>query len=230
LNARWSADGRQVFYDAAYRPTPGIYRKRSDGTGPEELVWKTTGKLADVSKAGELLVDEEHSCLVVEPNGQPGPSWQVSDLEDRAAGSLTESVVLRSSSACGRFSEDGRFIAYTLYVSGRPEVYVVPFPEGTPRIQVSRDGGREPRWRRDGRELFYVSPGGSLMAVRLTRAPHVEASAPAELFHGGTLTSGPYPTFSVSSDGQHFLMIDPAMEPHGDRLTLITHWSDTLKR
>jgi Tol biopolymer transport system component len=121
-------------------------------------------------------------------------------------------------------------IAYTLDVSGRPEVYVVPFPEGAPRIQISRDGGREPRWRKDGRELFYLSPDGTLMEAALSRTPTLQASAPSELFHEGPLTSGPAPTYSVSSDGQRFLMIDPVGDPHADRLTVITHWAETLKQ
>src|SRR5262249_34217754 len=135
-----------------------------------------------------------------------------------------------SSTSCGRFSSDSRLIAYTLDTSGRPEVYVVPFPEGAPRIKISADGGREPRWRKDGRELFYLSPDGTMMEATISRWPTLLASAPGELFHGGPLTSGPAPTYSVSSDGQRFLMVDPVGDPHLDRLTVIAHWSETLRQ
>jgi serine/threonine protein kinase len=232
LNARWAADGKSVFFDSS-RPgqTPGIYRKRSDGTGSAELVWKTEGRLADVSRNGCVLIEVERACTVIEPGPQPASTRHIPDLGDRlATGRSLMPAIPTSSSSCGRFSDDSRLIAYTLDVSGRPEVYVVPFPEGAPRIQISRDGGREPRWRKDGRELFYLSPDGTMMAATLSRGPTLQASSPIELFHGGALTSGSYPTYSVSSDGQRFLMIDPVGDPHADRLTVITHWIETLKQ
>ena len=80
------------------------------------------------------------------------------------------------------------------------------------------------------RELFYLSPDGTMMAATLSPGPMLQASAPTELFHGGALTSGPSPTYSVSTDGQHFLMIDPVGDPHADHLTVIAHWTETLKQ
>jgi hypothetical protein len=122
------------------------------------------------------------------------------------------------------------FVAYTLDISGQAEVYVAPFPGGAPRVQVSRDGGREPRWRKDGRELFYLSPDGTVMSVALTVQPALQASAPQALFRGGALTTGPTPGYSVSSDGQRFLMVDPVGDSRADALTLIVGWNETLKR
>ena len=130
----------------------GIYRKRSDGTGSDELVWKTTGTLADVSRDGRLIVEDGHACIEVDPDKHASATL-IADL------GRTEGITSGPSAAknCGRLTEDMRVIAYTLDVSGQPEVYVAPFPGGTPRVQVSRDGGREPRWRKDGRELFYLT-------------------------------------------------------------------------
>jgi hypothetical protein len=68
------------------------------------------------------------------------------------------------------------------------------------------------------------------MSVALTPAPTLQASAPRSLFRGGPLTSGPAPEYSVASDGQHFLMVDPVGDPHVDTLTLVAHWSETLNR
>ena len=153
LNARWAHDGEHVFFDAHHGTAEGIYRKRSDGTGSDELVWKTSGTLADVSGDGRLIVEDGHSCIVVDPV-KHSPTAVITNL------GRTEGITAGPSAAtsCGRLAEDMRVIAYTLDVSGQPEVYVAPFPRGTPRVQVSRDGGREPRWRKDGRELFYLSP------------------------------------------------------------------------
>ena len=222
-NARWSPDGQHIFFDSHRASNSGIYRKRSDGSGPEELVWKTEGTLADVAKNGQLLVEERQACTVISPLGE------------RKATTFIDSPFI---SSCGRFSADGRFIAYTQNESERSEVYVVPFPEGTPRRQVSKDGGREPRWRTDGRELFYVSQDGALTSVTLTYAGRLQASPPRELFRAGSMTSGPlggrvglfwHWQYSLSDDGQRFLVID-AVDTHVTGLTVIAHWSQTLKQ
>jgi eukaryotic-like serine/threonine-protein kinase len=225
LNARWARDGDHVFFDAHHSAVEGIYRKRSDGTGSDELVWKTTGTLADVSRDGRLIVEDGHSCIVVDPD-KHAPTTLIADL------GRTEGITSGLSTAknCGRLTEDMRVIAYTLDVSGQPEVYVAPFPEGTPRVQVSRDGGREPRWRKDGRELFYLSSDGTVTSVTLTLTPTLQVSAPRALFQGGPLTSGPAPGYSVSNDGQRFLMVDPVGDPRADALILIVGWNETLKR
>ena len=225
LNARWARNGEHVFFDAHHGTVEGIYRKRSDGTGSDELVWKTTGTLADVSRDGRLIVEDGHSCIEVDPDKHASATL-IADL------GRTEGITSGPSAAknCGRLTEDMRVIAYTLDVSGQPEVYVAPFPGGTPRVQVSRDGGREPRWRKDGRELFYLSPDGTVMSVALTLTPALQVSAPRALFQGGPLTSGPAPGYSVSSDGQRFLMVDPVGDPRADALILIVGWNETLKR
>jgi eukaryotic-like serine/threonine-protein kinase len=226
LNARWARDGTQVFFDAHRGGVDGIYQIRADGSGSEHLVWKTSGTLADVSRAGQLLVEDGHSCMVVASGKQPPIAKTILEL------GRTEGITagISAMTSCGRLTDDMRFMAYTLDASGQAEVYVAPFPEGAPRVQVSKDGGREPRWRKDGRELFYLSPDGTLMSVALTLTPALQASAPKPLFPGGALTSGPSPGYSVSDDGQRFLMVDPIGDSRADALTLIVGWNETLKR
>ena len=85
----------------------------------------------------------------------------------------------------GRFSPDARWIAYASDESGRSEIYIQPFPappNGGSKIPISRDGGSQPRWRRDGKELFYFSPDGKLMAADVTEGPTFKASVPRTLF------------------------------------------------
>jgi Tol biopolymer transport system component len=226
LNARWSRDGDRVFFDAHHGDTGGIYQMRSDGTGSEQLVWKTTGILADVSRDGRLLLQDGPSCVVVAPGAQPPVAKAIANLGSTEG--LTSG--LSAMKGCGRLTDDMRFIGYTFDASGQAEVYVAPFPQGAPRVQVSTDGGREPRWRKDGQELFYLSSDGSVMSVALTLAPALHVSAPRLLFHGGALTSGPMPGYSVSADGQRFLMVDPVGDPRADVLTLVVGWNQTLTR
>ncbi len=87
----------------------------------------------------------------------------------------------------GQFSPDGRWVAYTSNESGLSEIYVIPFPP-TPnggRWMVSRGGGVQPRWRRDGRELFYISPDWTMMAVPVNSTPVFHAGTPQALFNTG---------------------------------------------
>jgi Tol biopolymer transport system component/tRNA A-37 threonylcarbamoyl transferase component Bud32 len=225
LNARWAPSGTHVLFDAQRGPTAGIYQVRSDGTGSEELVWKTAGHLADASLDGHLLVQEGRSCTVVDTRQEPHTAQAAFDL-----GKISDMPPVRLSINCGRFAPGGRLIAYSAAISGRPEVYVMPFPGGTPRIQVSRDGGREPRWRRDGRELFYLGPDGTVMSVDVTLAPALQVSAPHALFRSAMLTSGPAPSYSITPDGKQFLMIDPVADRQADALTLIAHWGTSSIR
>ena len=105
-----------------------------------------------------------------------------------------------------RFSPDGSRIAYAVDDSGRNEIFVTDFPESTARWQVSTEGGTQPRWRRDGRELFYLAPDGKLMSVQIEPGRPFRAAVPKVLFE--TLTpwmAGP-DFYDVSVDGQKFLM------------------------
>jgi Tol biopolymer transport system component len=213
--ARWSPDGQYVLFDSRRDSNSGIYRKQPDGSGPEQLVFPTNGALADVSRDGHLLITEDRACVAVDP------------AREKKVSTFIESG---SISSCGRFSPDGRFVAYTLSDSGRAEVYVAPFPAGA-RIQVSRDGGFQPQWRRDGGELFYLSSSGVLMSVTLTHDGTIHASAPRELLRTGTTTTGLFgesDEYSVSGDGQRWLFIETVPDAAAASLTVVTNWSETL--
>jgi hypothetical protein len=129
-----------------------------------------------------------------------------------------------------RFSPDGRWIAYSSDESGRWEVYVRPFPGPGGKWQVSTSGGDYPEWRRDGKELFYLSADEKfadekIMAVPVRLAPTFQAGAPVALF--------PVPhvsTYQVSLDGQKFLVNTFSGEQGSRSLTLITDWTALLKK
>ena len=113
----------------------------------------------------------------------------------------------------GQFSPDGRFVAYQSNESGHFEIYVQAFPEPTAKWRVSTNGGAQPRWGSEGRELFYVSLDGNLMAVPIAASPDgrtVDVGAAAVLFPS-RLVLGPVPAiqrqqYAVSPDGQRFLL------------------------
>ena len=110
----------------------------------------------------------------------------------------------------GVLSPDGHWLAYTSDLSGRFEVYVQSFPKPGVRIQVSPGGGHSPRWRRDGKELFYLTPNGTLTAVPVRAGEPPECGAPVALFQFNTVSQGSVPRllpeYDVTSDGQRSIV------------------------
>ena len=114
----------------------------------------------------------------------------------------------------GQFSPDGKWVAYTSNESGLSEIYVVPFPPnpGGGKWMVSRGGGVQARWRRDGKELFYISPDWKMMAVDVSASPMFQTGTPHALFDTEMvdtgIRTGPF-SWDVAPDGKRFLIISP---------------------
>lgn len=117
-------------------------------------------------------------------------------------------------------------MAYVSNESGRPEVYVRPFQNSSQRWQISNSGGGAPRWRHDGKELFYVASDGRIMAVPLKVGATFEAGSPAVLFKV-TLENSRF--YDVISDGQRFLLTAmPELSPL--QITVVINWTESPKR
>ena len=135
-----------------------------------------------------------------------------------------------------RFSPDGKLIAYTSDESGREEVYIQPFPPSGAKWQISTAGGTEPRWRGDGKELFFISAipsgDGKMMAVSIKGTSAPETGVPQELFTVqralGTDNANRY---NVSADGLRFLINNPQDEVGFEQqLVALVNWTASLKR
>ena len=131
------------------------------------------------------------------------------------------------------FSPDGHFIAHVSNESGRNEVYVAPFPGAGGKWQVSVDGGSIPNWRRDGRELFFMSPDSRLMAVDVELGPTFRAGVPKPLFEvpgwAGTPTGGAG-RYAVSRDGKRFLFSVLSNATESSPITVVLNWTAALKK
>ena len=136
----------------------------------------------------------------------------------------------------GEFSPDGRWLAYESNESGRFEVYAQPFPEAGGKWQMSSAGGTQPRWRRDGRELYYVAPDARLMAVPVAVSPDgktLDLGVPAPLFRtrlasGAGVTAG-RPEYAVAPDGR-FLMNTVVEATAPSPITIVLNWEAGLGR
>jgi Tol biopolymer transport system component len=133
----------------------------------------------------------------------------------------------------GQFSPDGRWVAYSSNESGGWQVYVVPFPSPGGKYQISIDGGQQPRWRRDGKELFFLSPDRKLMVASVKTGSTFDFSAPTALF--GTrahepLTAEEFFTYDVSVEGQRFLINENAEQKNAPPVDIILNWASSLKK
>ena len=126
----------------------------------------------------------------------------------------------------GQFSPDGHWIAYSARDAKRDDVYLAPYPGPGAKVLVSPAGGSTPRWRHDGKELFYVSADAQLMSaeVNLT-AGRAETGRVRPLFGGVTARY-----FDVSADGQRFLIAMPREQTATDPLVLVQNWNAALKK
>ena len=182
MNPAWSPDGRYV----AYYGSQGIYRKATSGGAPEELLLRshTLAVPKSWSPDGRYLIYAQinpgtGADLFALPLGQPDPHPLV-----LAQTQATEDQ--------GQFSPDGHWVAYTSNESGQSEIYVIPFPPAPSesRWVVSRGGGVMPRWRRDGKELFFVSPDWKMMAVDVSTNPTFQSGTPRALFDTEMVDTG----------------------------------------
>ena len=129
-----------------------------------------------------------------------------------------------------RFSPNTRWVAYQADES-RTEVYVESFPERQRRSQVSTAGGAQPRWRRDGKELFYIGPDARLMAVPVKTEGDFEAGIPTPLFHlPASMVTNVVTAYDVDPRGQRFLIGDVARPAIRSPIVVVLNWTEALKK
>ncbi len=120
-----------------------------------------------------------------------------------------------------QFSPDGRWIAFSLAESGRSEVFITAFPDPGERVRVSTAGGSRPRWRRDGREIFYVSRDNEMIATPIRLGSEAQVGDPRRLFR---IDSTGWQDYDVTGDGERFLAVANVPAPAADAITVTVNW------
>ena len=223
--AAWTPDGKSVTY-ASNRAEPWrLFWKPFDGSGKEDLLLpRTTGNQQPYSWSadGKALFYSDSTPAT----GQD--IWVLPIDGDRRPRPIVRTP---ASELDARLSPDGRWLAYASDESGRYEVYVQSFSGSGGKWAISADGGREPVWAHNGRELFYRS-GDKMMAAAVATQPTFQAATPRLLFQGpyeGTTTLSP--DYDVTVDDQRFLMVRASEQrsPPAD-FNVVLNWFQELKR
>jgi Tol biopolymer transport system component len=246
----WSPDGMRVAFTSYRKGNADIYVKNANGVGPDTALLESPNDeiVKDWSKDGKYIAflfgqDNFRDIYALPLSGdkKPLPLVQGHFQKDEP-----------------QFSYDGKWLAYTSDESGMFQVYVMSFPGGDQRIQVSMAGGGQPRWKGDGRELYYRSQDNRIMAVEIKTAPKLESGVPSLLFgsprNNVVVRDATRHQLAVTPDGARFLlMITPgtntgitpaapgassgaagpagggiALAPIVNGLTVVQHWTAAL--
>ena len=218
----WAPDGRTLTYVSDKNSLDNMYRRSLDGGAEERLLtsdrpnypfsWSRDGVLMFVSISLRSAQD----------------LWILRTGAERKATPFLETPFVEGAPA---LSPDGRWVAYVSGESGRSEIHVMPFLGSGEKLTISTEGGNEPVWSRNGRELFYRS-GDAMMAVEVTTSPLLSAGRPRRLFERPyEVSHALWPDYDVSTDGQRFLLVK-AIESFDApaQINVVLDWSDELKR
>jgi eukaryotic-like serine/threonine-protein kinase len=224
-NPVWSSDGMTIFYGSNTTGLSHIYAKAADGGGAEHLILDE-GTVSEaprsVSLDGRYLVFERR-----QPNESGYHLWVLPLQGDQKPFPIVQDVF---DEELASVSPDGRWMAYQSNESGRREVYVTGFPGGGAKWQVSSNGGSSPKWRADGKELFFLDTSDTLSAVDFSTrggAPHL--GAPRALFQAVGIQRD-FGAYDVTADGEKFLLNSGNLKEGSDPLTLVLNWAAELKR
>lgn len=216
--AVWSPDGHAIVFSEG----GDLYRRSAAGGGEPELLLTTPDRKLphDWSPDGRFIVYVTND---------PRTQWDLWMLP--LSGDRRPVPFLRTefSEFNGQVSPDGRWIAYVSDESGSNEVFVQSFPVPGSKRRISGGGGTEPKWRRDGGELFYLAPDRSLMAVAITTGESIHVGSPTILFRTDAPAQGGRNRYAVSADGQRFLVESLIKSPASAPITVVVNWPTALR-
>ena len=223
-NANWTPDGKRIAFQSNREGPLNLFWQLADGSGGLERL--TTGEYTQAANSwspdGQLLA-------FVEVNPDTGYDIWMLRLGDHKAQPFIQTP---GNESAPRFSPDGRWLGYISDDSGSRQVYVQPFPGPGGKYQISTEGGTEPVWNPNGRELFYRS-GDKMMSVDITTQPSFSVGKPKVLFEGPyEATPATFPYYDVSPDGQRFLMLKPveSAETASTQINVVLNWFEELKQ
>jgi eukaryotic-like serine/threonine-protein kinase len=220
--AIFSPDGDRVLFKATVDNASGFYIKSASGADKESLLTpiQPSAVPKDWSSNGQSVLYQA---------SDPATGWDLWVTPASGAGKPQSIVNSVHGEREGRFSPDGRWVAYDSTESGRREIWLQRFPPNGNKWQLSTTGGFSPRWRRDGKELFYIATDGRLMAVKITLSEAAQFDAPTPLFQT-MLREAAYGAYEVTGDGERFLINVPPDGQEAAPITVVINWTELLRQ
>ena len=218
----WAPDGGTIAFATGRNRGVDIYQKKVGATGDDEAVLRVNAIPilfpSDWSRDGKYLMyyrTDRKTNL---------DTWVLPLFGDRTPVKILGSPYNESQ---GQFAPDGKSFAFVSDNDGLQQVYLQSFPSPTRRVPVSTGGGTQPRWRPDGRELFYLAPDGKMMSVSIRGNDTLETDAPRPMFNTPLDSHALRQSYAVSPDGQRFLLQVPSASS-SSTLTVVLNWPGLL--
>jgi Tol biopolymer transport system component/tRNA A-37 threonylcarbamoyl transferase component Bud32 len=221
----WSPDGRSLAFITRGDKGSSLRRKGLRGSDAETVLESGTAPDEDIP---EYWVPDGSTILVVRRN--PAMDEQNTVWAVASDGGKAEPVLKGVRLDEPHLSPDGRWIAYVSRESGQDEVYVEPFRREGERVRVSPAGGGQPKWRADGREIFFTTPASHLQVVQVrTTGERLDVSLPTDLFELRGYGGAQVDDYAPSADGQRILVKLPVEQERKSQLHVVTNWTSLLK-
>ena len=222
----WSPDGLRIAFAGTRQGAATLRQKLVSGAADEEELVNKQGLVTptDWSADGRFVAYTRTSTA---GTGGSNDIWVLPLSGDRRPFPFAQTAAGEGNAS---FAPDGRWIAYESTQNAQPDVYVRPFPPSSGQFQISKNGGQFPRWRADGKELFFVAPDGTMMAVDIDTTRQVEAGVPRALFKRAALVSVRGRPYDVSKDGKRFLVNLPPEQSAPAPLTVVVNWLATIQQ
>jgi serine/threonine protein kinase len=216
----WSPDAKRVVFTSNHQSNIDLYMKNADGTKEEKsVVHDDFNKYPnDWSRDGKYILYTR------------GPDLWVVTVPD-----LTSKLYLKAASVLrnGQFSTDGKWVAYASNESGKWEIYVTSFPDPQGKWQVSTGGGEQPRWRGDGKELFYLSSDNKMMVAPVTPGAKFDSGTPIALFQANPreqVSLNDVFVYDVRRDGKEFLINTKVRRPETAPMSVVLNWDAKVNK
>jgi serine/threonine protein kinase len=223
----WTPDGRRIIYQSGRTGVLNLFTQAADGTGTAERLSTSPN-----SQSPFMVLSDGAQLLMMTVGAESGPDVALMRLGAKADPQPLVATSFNEINA--DLSPNGRWLAYQANDSGQPQIYVRPFPDvNSGRWQISPGGGTRPVWSRNGRELFYLEPTGTMASVAVETSDAFRYGNPVKLFATRYYTGLPWRSHDVSADAKRFLMIkDPEGEQAGGAsagMVLVLNWAEELK-
>ncbi|HEY4229329.1 MAG TPA: protein kinase [Thermoanaerobaculia bacterium] len=214
----WSPDGSAIVFTSDRSGAFDIYEKSAKGAGEEKLLFHSD----EPKSASSWARDGKYVAYVSRNPKTQFDLWALPTTGEKKPIPIAVSPFNEQSPM---FSPDGRYVAYVSNESGRDEIYVQTFPEAGGKWQVSNEGGNDPSWRGDAKEIYYRSPDQKLMAVEIRGGADFQAGVPQALFPIRVRVGAPRNKYAPTLDGQRFMIAAPLGRDAMSPTTIVLNWA-----